>query len=117
MAKQLKITYANQRIEKYFTDYTKMRKKIGLELTRSVKKHVDHLRAANCFEDFLRLRLGRPELLKGYKRPRYSIRVSANVRLIIELVDVEPDTIMICEAAEIEGVSDYHGGKDNWYLS
>ena len=93
-----------------------MKKKLGIELTRSIKKHMDHLRAADCFQDFLRLRLGRPELLKGFKKPRYSIRVSANVRLIIEL-NAAQDAVMICEEAEIEGVSDYHGGKDNWYLS
>ena len=26
------------------------------------------------------------------------------------------DTIMICDEIEIEGVSDYHGDKENWYI-
>ncbi|MDO4502216.1 MAG: hypothetical protein Q4D06_03435 [Coriobacteriia bacterium] len=92
-----------------------MRKKIGLELTRGVKKQMDRLRAADTFGDFLSLGLGHPEQLSGYDRIRYSIRVSANARLIVE-PNATTDTLSICSELEIEGVSDYHGGKDNWYI-
>ena len=51
----------------------------------------------------------------GYKQVRYSLHVSANARLIIEL-DATEKTIMICEEVEVEGVTDYHGAKDNWYI-
>ena len=53
--------------------------------------------------------------LAGYKQIRYSLHVSANARLIIEL-DATEKTIMICEEVEVEGVTDYHGAKDNWYI-
>jgi len=112
----LKITYANKHVEKYFSDYRAMQKKIGPEWTRAVKKHIDRLKAANTFGDFLCLGLGHPEPLSGYSQIRYSLHVAAHVRLIIE-PDATSDTLMICSEVEIEGVGDYHGGKDNWYIS
>ena len=112
----MKIVYANQKLEKYFTNYAKLKKELPNEWVRNIKKHMDRLEAAECFGDFLSLGLGRPELLSGYKIPRYSLHVSANARLIIEL-DATSETIKICTTVEVEGVSDYHGGKDNWYIS
>lgn len=111
----LKITYANTKIEKYFLDFGKMQKKLPIEWVRNIKKHINHLMAAECFGDFLKLGLGRPEQLTGYEHIRYSLRISANARLIIE-PNATQDTIMICSEVEIEGVSDYHGDKENWYI-
>lgn len=111
----MKITYANKRVEKYFTDYSKMKKKLPFEWVRTIKKIMDRLKAADTFGDFLSLGLGKPEQLSGYKQITYSLRVSANVRLIVE-INATQDTIKICEEVEVEGVSDYHGSKDNWYI-
>ena len=57
------ITYANSKVEKYFTDFNKLKKKLPVEWVRALKKHLDHLEAADCFGDFLSLGLGRPEQL------------------------------------------------------
>ena len=111
----MKITYANSRVEKYFTDFNKMKKELPSDWVRTIKKHIDRLSAAECFGDFLKLGLGKPEQLKGYKNIRYSLHVAPHVRLIIE-PDANQDTIMICEEIEVEGVSDYHGSKENWYI-
>lgn len=111
----MKITYANQRVEKFFLDYNIMKKKIPFEWVRTIKKHMDRLKAANSFGDFLSLGLGKPEQLSGYKRIRYSLHVAPNVRLIVE-PNATMDTVMICEEIEVEGVCDYHGGKENWYI-
>ena len=105
----MRVTYANAKVEKYFSDFRKLKKVLPVE------KHLDRLEAAECFEDFLKVGLGRPEQLTNYKRIRYSLRVSANARLIIE-PNATQDTIMICNEVEIEGVSDYHGEKENWYI-
>lgn len=112
---QLEITYANQKVKKYFEDYSKLQKKLPFEWVRTIKKHMDRLRAAECFGDFLALGLGKPERLEGYKQIRYSLHVAPHARLIIEL-NADQDTIMICSEVEIEGVSDYHGSKENWYI-
>lgn len=111
----LKITYANGKVKKFFEDYSLMQRKIPFDWVRAIKKHMDHLIAADNFGDFLALGLGKPERLSGYKEIRYSIHVTANVRLIIEL-NATQDTVMICEEIEVEGVNDYHGGKENWYI-
>lgn len=111
----MKITYANGKVEKYFQDYKAMQKKLPLEWVRSIKKLMNWLEAANCFGDFLKLGLGKPEQLKGYKQIRYSLHVAPHVRLIIE-PNATQDTIMVCTEIEVEGVSDYHGSKENWYI-
>lgn len=111
----MNITYANAKVEKYFQDYGEMQKKLPYDWVRAVKKHMNHLKAAESFGDFLSLGLGRPEPLSGYKRQRYSLRVSANARLIIE-PNAAQDEILVCSEIEVEGVSDYHGGKENWYI-
>ena len=80
----MEITYANGKVEKYFKDYKKMQKKLPFEWVKTIKKHMDRLKAAN-------------------------------VRLIIE-PNAEQDTVMICTEIEVEGVSDYHGSKENWYI-
>ena len=111
----MKIIYANKRVEKYFTDYTKLKQKLPFEWVRSIKKLMDYLIAADSFGVFLSLGLGKPERLSGYKQVTYSLHVSANVRMIIELNATE-DTVKICDEIEVKGVNDYHGGKDNWYI-
>lgn len=111
----MKITYLNKKVEKYFTDYNRMRRKIPFEWARTIKKHMDRLEAAECFGDFLALGLGKPERLKGYDAITYAIHVAPHARLILEL-NAAQDTVMICSELEVEGVSDYHGSKENWYI-
>ena len=111
----MKITYANKKVERYFSDYTKMQRKIPYEWVRTIKKHMNHLKAADCFGDFLALGLGKPERMTAYDQMRYSLHIAPNVRLIIE-PNATQDTIMICSEIEVEGVCDYHGSKENWYI-
>ncbi len=53
-----KITYTNNKVKKYFEDYNKMQQKLPFELVKAIKKHMNHLKAADCFGDFLKLGLG-----------------------------------------------------------
>ena len=112
----MEITYANSKVERYFKDYKKMQKELPFDWVKSIKKHMDRIKAAECFGDFLELGLGKPEQLKGYNQIRYSLHVAAHVRLIIA-PNATQDTIMICTEIEVEGVCDYHGSKENWYIS
>lgn len=111
----LKITYANSKVKKYFSDYSKMQRDLPADWVRTIKKHMDRLIAAECFGDFLALGLGKPEQLTGYSNIRYSLHVAPHVRLIIE-PNANQDTVMICTEIEVEGVCDYHGSKENWYI-
>ena len=72
----MEITYANGKVEKYFKDYKKMQKKLPFEWVKTIKKHMDRLKAAECFGDFLKLRLGKPEQLEGCHRFLF-FRISA----------------------------------------
>lgn len=92
-----------------------MKQKLPEPWVRTIKKHMDHLQAAETFGDFLALGLGHPEPLEGYKQIRYSLHVTPNVRLIVE-PNATQDTVMICSEIEVEGVCDYHGDKENWYI-
>ena len=111
----MKITYANPKVERYFEDYKEMQKKIPFDWVRSIKKHIDRLQAAETFGVFLKVGLGHPEALHGNHEGEYSVRVNGNVRLIIR-PDASGDSVMICEVIEIEGVADYHGSKETWYI-
>ncbi len=110
------IKYANKRVEKYFSDYSEMKKKIPAEWVRNIKKHIDRIKAAETFGDFLSLGLGHPEPLKGQEAGKYSIHVTGNVRLIVKPYD-NGKAVIICEEIIMEGVVDYHGGKQTWYIS
>ena len=111
----MRILYAGKRVERYFSDYGEMKKKLPAEWVRTVKKHIDRLKAADTFGDFLALRLGHPEPLRGENLGKYSLRITGNVRLIIRPGDDER-TVVICEEIVVEGVVDYHGSKETWYI-
>ncbi len=112
----MKISYANNRVKKFFEDYSKMQRKLPFEWVRAIKKQMNYLEAADTFGDYLQLGLGKPEPLSGFANIRYSIHVTANVRLIVE-PNATQDTVLICDEIEVEGVTDYHGSKENWYIS
>ena len=111
----MKITYSNNKVEKCFTDYGKMQRELPADCVRTIKKHMDRLKAAECFGDFLALGLGKPEALTGHKSIKYSLHVAPHVRLIL-ILNTTQDAVMICTEIEVEGVSDYHGSKENWYI-
>ena len=112
----LKIVYASPKLERCLSNFDRLKKTLPADWVKTIKKHLDRLEASECFGDFLSLRLGKPEQLSGYKEIVYSLRVSANVRLIIEL-DSTQETLNFCNVVKVKGVSDYHGDKENWYIS
>lgn len=111
----MRITYADKRVERFFEDYAEMKRKIPEDWVRTVKKHIDRLKAADTFGDFLKLNLGHPEPMKGENIGKYSVRITGNVRLIMK-PNEKGDAVMICEEIEMEGVVDYHGRKETWYI-
>jgi proteic killer suppression protein len=111
----LRIIYGNKRVERYFDDYGEMKKKIEFAWVKAVKKHIDRLKASDTFGIFLKLGLGQPEPLKGSRSGSYSLRITGNVRLIIRPGGNEND-VLLCNEITIEGLVDYHGGKETWYI-
>lgn len=60
----VKLKYENPSVEKHFSDFDLMKKKIGKDLTRNAKKRYDQLKAAANFSIYLSLGLGKPHLRK-----------------------------------------------------
>ena len=96
-----------------------MKKLIGVELTRLVKKRYDQLKAADNFYIFLSTGLGKPHALKAMDGC-YGVHVNANWRLVIKPItdDTSLNALKKCDTVQIKGVVDYHGkgAKNNWII-
>lgn len=112
----MEIRYANDRVEKYFSDWGEIKRKLPMDWVRTIKKHIDRLKAAETFGDFMSLGVGHLEALKGKDLGKYSVRVNGNIRMILEPVRIG-ERIEISVEIIVKGVVDYHGGKDNWFIS
>ena len=97
-----------------------MQKEIGAELTRAVKKRYNQIVSFSSFFNFQQSGLGKMESLEGDRKGSYSLRVSANYRLIIKpkTSDRSAESLKKCDTLIIEGVIDYHGKgkKFSWII-
>lgn len=97
-----------------------MKKEIGPELTRAVKKRYNQIVAFSSFSALQQSGIGKMESLKGDGKNSYSLRVSANYRLIVrpKTKDISAESLKICDTLIIEGVIDYHGKgkKHSWII-
>lgn len=114
----MEIKYSNFNIEKYFTSFELIQRKLGKELAKTIKRRVNQLHSATNFADYLTARIGSPHRLSGSLERYYAINVSSNFRLIVkpDTADLELETLKRCKAVIIVGVVDYHGGKHAWKL-
>ena len=113
----MQIQYTDK-VEKYFEDFSILQKKIGKEKAKTIKKHINNLKASNNFGIFLSLGLGKPHSLTGNHQGEYGISVTANERLIIEPVcdNLSMEMLKLCDTIIVKGVEDYHGRKENWLI-
>ncbi|MCR5665215.1 MAG: type II toxin-antitoxin system RelE/ParE family toxin [Eubacterium sp.] len=97
-----------------------MKRKIGAELTRAVKKRYNQMIAFSSFLSLFQSHIGKMESLQGANKGSYSLTVSANYRLIIkpDTMDLSAESLKKCDTFIIEGVIDYHGkgSKNNWII-
>ncbi|SCW63038.1 proteic killer suppression protein [Ruminococcaceae bacterium YRB3002] len=97
-----------------------MKKLIGAELTRSVKKRYDQIVAFSSFYSLQKSGFGKMESLSGKMKDSYSLRLTANYRLIVrpKSESRSSEMLMQCDTLIIEGVVDYHGSdrKYNWLI-
>lgn len=112
------IEYEGEPVRKIFSDYDLMKKEIGHDRARSIKKRIDQLKASVNFSLYLTTGLGKPhplyENLKGY----YGVSITDNIRLIIRpnVESSEPEVLRQCDMVIIKGVMDYHGCKSEWLI-
>ena len=123
----LYIEYEDAVVEKLFDDLNDvcnsknlMKKEIGAELTRAVKKRYNQIVAFSSFSALQQSGIGKMESLEGDHKGSYSLRVSANYRLIVKpkTKDLSAESLKSCDTLIIEGVIDYHGKgkKISWII-
>lgn len=97
-----------------------MKQEIGAELTKAVKKRYNQMIAFSSFSALQHSGIGKMESLVGDRKGSYSLRVSANYRLIIKpkAKDLSAESLKKCDTLIIEGVIDYHGKgkKFSWII-
>ena len=123
----LYVEFEDEGVKALFNDLNDVRnsnslmiKKIGAELTKAVKKRYNQIISFSSFSALQQSGLGKMESLKGDQKGSYSLRVSANYRLILrpKTKDQSAESLKNCDALTIEGVIDYHGKgkKINWII-
>ena len=97
-----------------------MQKEIGAELTRTIKKRYNQIVAFSSFFDLQQSGIGKMESLEGDRKGFYSLRISANYRLIVKpkAEDLSAESLKKCDILIIGGVIDYHGKgkKFSWII-
>lgn len=123
----LYVEFEDDRVKELFDDLNDVRKsenlmkrEIGAELTKSVKKRYNQIVAFSSFSTLQHSGIGKMESLEGDRKGAYSLRISANYRLIIKpkAKDLSAESLKNCDTLIIEGVIDYHGKgkKFSWLI-
>ncbi len=114
----MELKYEKPVVEKYFNDFVLMSKEKGKDLTRTVKKRCDQLKAAANFSIYLSTGLGKPHPLYENLKGCYGIGITGNIRLIVrpDVEGLDPGSLKKCDSVIIEGVVDYHGRKYEWII-
>ena len=117
--------YEDEIVAKLFNDLNDvihskklLQKKIGLELTRLIKKRYNQIHSCNSFYEIQKFGLGKIESLSGNLKGYYSIRLDANYRLVFKPKsnDLTVESLKNCDTVIIKGVIDYHGKGNNWII-
>ena len=123
----LNVEYEDDGVKELFDDLNDvrnsknlMKKEIGAELTKTVKKRYNQIVAFTSFSSLQQSGIGKMESLEGDRKGSYSLRVSANYRLIVKpkAKDLSAESLKSCDTLIIEGVIDYHGKgkKVSWII-
>ena len=97
-----------------------MKRKIGAELTKTVKRRYNQIIAFSSFSALQHSGIGKIDSLEGDLKGSYSLRLSANYRLIVtpKSEDLSAESLKNCDTLIIEGMIDYHGERKklNWII-
>ena len=97
-----------------------MKKEIGAELTKAVKKRYNQIIAFSSFSAIQHSAIGKMESLECDRKGSYSLNLSANYRLIVKpnSKDLSAESLKNCDTLIIKGVIDYHGKgkKFSWLI-
>lgn len=120
------VKYEDKRVKELFDDLNDiqnsknlMRKQVGLEITKAIKRKYNQLVAFTNFSALIQSRIGKVEHMEGSTK-EYSLHLTTNYRLIIvpETDDLSVEGLKVCDTFIVKGVLDYHGkgAKNNWIM-
>lgn len=114
----MEIEFDDKKVQTLFNDFNLMARKKGLDVTKTIKKRYEQLRAAETFGEYLLTGLGKPHPLSGNRDRLYAINITGNIRLIVEPVskDLNMESLKKCIKVIIKGAEDYHGDKITRYI-
>lgn len=115
----LQLEYQDAKVKKVLCDAKMLQKKVGLEIGKKIKQRINQLEAADNFYQYItKIGFGKPHRLEGNLDKCYGISITANYRMIVELVETELniESLKCCKIVNIKGVVDYHGGKNEWIV-
>lgn len=114
----MQIEVNDKKLNKLLSDVNVLKKTIGIDMTKLLKKRIDQLRAANNFKEFLDIGLGNPHPLVGNFDNLFGIKINKNYRLIVEPLSDKLDDASLrkCKKVNLKGVADYHAGKCEWLI-
>lgn len=123
----MQVKYKDQKVRELFEDLNdirasrnQMKKKIGTELTKAVKRRYNQIIAFSNFAALINSHIGKIESLEGEGNRTYSLHLSANYRMIIapDTKDFSAEGLRNCDTFIIKGVVDYHGkgSNNNWII-
>jgi len=121
------VEFCDKKVQRLFEDLNDTRnsrnmmtQEVGTELTRAIKKRLDQIVAFEYFGELQSSGFGKMESLAGDMHDDYSIRVTANYRLIVspKSSNRSAEALKRCDTLIIKGVVDYHGktNKLNWLI-
>lgn len=117
----LEITYKNNNVKEYCTDFRLIQRKLGIQLAKKISQRMDELKSCNNVYNLLTCGIDNPHLLIGDKEGCIGWDLTNTIRLIIKFCesfsgkDMEESKNIV--EVEIEGVIDYHGGNRKWIIN
>ena len=116
----MELEYSNNKVKKAFTDGAYLLKTVGLPRAKAIKLRKDQLEAFQNIRELMMSGIDNPHLLSGNLHGCIGWSVTGNLRIILDL-KLEKNEAYGLEIARrekicIKGVTDYHGGKDEWII-
>lgn len=115
----MQIEYESNKLKRLVEDKVTLQKKVGFELAKIFLRRLDQLKAFQSIGELMKSGIDNPHELKGNRMGYIGWSIDGNKRVIMRpenVYDLQKDPYA-CKKVIIKGVVDYHGGKENWYLS
>lgn len=117
----MRIRFEKSKLQKLIEDKQSLAKKHGVDFSKKLLKRLNELKAFKDVGELMQSGLDSPHFLSGELKNCIAWDIDANKRLILGIgilphQTLDADYIYLDEII-FKGVVDYHGSKENWYIS